>query len=210
MSARPARRASSTPEPPQIRTTHQPEEDLVTVHCTRFRAAVCALFAFTTFAGAAYAQADKKEDKALKHARELLNNTILVDGHNDLPWAIRTRRTPRATSRPTTCAAHRGPHRPRAAAAGRRRRAVLVGLHPRASVHGRIRAHAARADRYRAAHDRAAIRTRSSLASSPPRTSSARRKHGKIALAPRAWRAGTPSRTRSARCAPTTTWARAT
>ena len=61
----------------------------MTVHCTRFRAAVCALFAFTTFAGAAYAQADKKEDKALKHARELLHNTILVDGHNDLPWAIR-------------------------------------------------------------------------------------------------------------------------
>jgi membrane dipeptidase len=30
------------------------------------------------------------EDKALTHARELLKNTILVDGHNDLPWAIRT------------------------------------------------------------------------------------------------------------------------
>jgi membrane dipeptidase len=30
------------------------------------------------------------EDKALTHARELLKTTILVDGHNDLPWAIRT------------------------------------------------------------------------------------------------------------------------
>lgn len=29
------------------------------------------------------------EDQALKHARELLHTTILVDGHNDLPWAIR-------------------------------------------------------------------------------------------------------------------------
>jgi membrane dipeptidase len=30
------------------------------------------------------------DDKALAHARELLKTTILVDGHNDLPWAIRT------------------------------------------------------------------------------------------------------------------------
>ena len=30
------------------------------------------------------------EDKALTHARELLKTSILVDGHNDLPWAIRT------------------------------------------------------------------------------------------------------------------------
>jgi membrane dipeptidase len=30
------------------------------------------------------------EDKALTHARELLKKVILVDGHNDLPWAIRT------------------------------------------------------------------------------------------------------------------------
>lgn len=34
------------------------------------------------------AQAD--EDKALTHARQLLKKVILVDGHNDLPWAIRT------------------------------------------------------------------------------------------------------------------------
>jgi membrane dipeptidase len=30
------------------------------------------------------------QDKALEHARALLRETILVDGHNDLPWAIRT------------------------------------------------------------------------------------------------------------------------
>lgn len=29
------------------------------------------------------------EDAALTHARQLLRETILVDGHNDLPWAIR-------------------------------------------------------------------------------------------------------------------------
>jgi membrane dipeptidase len=33
------------------------------------------------------AQAD--EDRALQHARELLGKVILIDGHNDLPWAIR-------------------------------------------------------------------------------------------------------------------------
>ena len=32
------------------------------------------------------------EDAALTHARKLLQSTILVDGHNDLPWAIRTNR----------------------------------------------------------------------------------------------------------------------
>lgn len=30
-----------------------------------------------------------EDDAAVKHARELLQKTILVDGHNDLPWAIR-------------------------------------------------------------------------------------------------------------------------
>jgi membrane dipeptidase len=29
------------------------------------------------------------EDKALEHARSLLQEAILIDGHNDLPWAIR-------------------------------------------------------------------------------------------------------------------------
>jgi membrane dipeptidase len=38
---------------------------------------------------AASSQAAEKADPALAHARELLKKVILVDGHNDLPWAIR-------------------------------------------------------------------------------------------------------------------------
>jgi membrane dipeptidase len=33
------------------------------------------------------------EDAALRHARALLSESILIDGHNDLPWAIRTSKT---------------------------------------------------------------------------------------------------------------------
>jgi membrane dipeptidase len=33
------------------------------------------------------------EDAAVTHARKLLQSAILVDGHNDLPWAIRTAKT---------------------------------------------------------------------------------------------------------------------
>jgi membrane dipeptidase len=34
-------------------------------------------------------------DPALEHAKKLLESTILIDGHNDLPWAIRTaKKTP--------------------------------------------------------------------------------------------------------------------
>jgi len=33
------------------------------------------------------------EDAAVTHARKLLQTAILVDGHNDLPWAIRTNKT---------------------------------------------------------------------------------------------------------------------
>lgn len=33
------------------------------------------------------------EEVALRHARKLLKSTILVDGHNDLPWAIRESKT---------------------------------------------------------------------------------------------------------------------
>jgi membrane dipeptidase len=48
----------------------------------RFLVAVC--FVATALpAGAA-------DDPALTHARELLKRSILIDGHNDLPWAIRT------------------------------------------------------------------------------------------------------------------------
>jgi membrane dipeptidase len=36
----------------------------------------------------------RAEDAALQHARQLLKSTILIDGHNDLPWTIRERGTP--------------------------------------------------------------------------------------------------------------------
>lgn len=48
--------------------------------------AACGLVMFAALGNGARAD----EDKALTHARELLKTTILVDGHNDLPWAIRT------------------------------------------------------------------------------------------------------------------------
>ena len=51
----------------------------------------CGLFAFAAVNTAAHADEDRAdEDKALTHARQLLKKVILVDGHNDLPWAIRT------------------------------------------------------------------------------------------------------------------------
>jgi membrane dipeptidase len=38
---------------------------------------------------ASHAANGAASDPALAHARELLRKTILIDGHNDLPWAIR-------------------------------------------------------------------------------------------------------------------------
>ena len=38
------------------------------------------------------AAAADRNDAALAHARTLLESTILVDGHNDLPWEVRTNR----------------------------------------------------------------------------------------------------------------------
>ena len=35
------------------------------------------------------ASGDTSQDPALVHAKELLSRTLLIDGHNDLPWAIR-------------------------------------------------------------------------------------------------------------------------
>jgi membrane dipeptidase len=52
----------------------------------RIGLATCGLVMFAALAAGARAD----EDKALTHARELLKKAILVDGHNDLPWAIRT------------------------------------------------------------------------------------------------------------------------
>lgn len=53
-------------------------------------AAVLGMSLFLGCAGAVVAQ---EEDDALEHARELLRTTILVDGHNDLPWAVRIDKT---------------------------------------------------------------------------------------------------------------------
>ena len=46
----------------------------------------CALLSVLLISTAAHAA----EDAALTHARKLLQSAILVDGHNDLPWAVRT------------------------------------------------------------------------------------------------------------------------
>jgi membrane dipeptidase len=51
----------------------------------RFTALLAGVFALITSIGVRAA-----DDAALAHARKLLQSTILVDGHNDLPWAIRT------------------------------------------------------------------------------------------------------------------------
>ena len=40
--------------------------------------------------GSALQLAAQAVDPALEHAKRLLASTILIDGHNDLPWAIRT------------------------------------------------------------------------------------------------------------------------
>lgn len=58
---------------------------------TRAIVAGCGLAMFATLgSGVHAAQKQPAEDKATLHARELLKKVILVDGHNDLPWAIRT------------------------------------------------------------------------------------------------------------------------
>ena len=95
------------------------------------------------------------EDPALVHARRLLKKSPIIDGHNDLPWAIRENaKAPMDVGAYDLRGDDRGPHRPRAPPRGRRRRPVLVGLHPGRDPR-RLRPHAARADRHRAARDRA-------------------------------------------------------
>jgi membrane dipeptidase len=57
----------------------------VTSMRNRYSMILSTVLVVASFASAAQAE----EDKALKHARELLRSSILVDGHNDLPWAVR-------------------------------------------------------------------------------------------------------------------------
>ena len=96
-------------------------------------------------------------DPALDHAKEVLGKSILFDGHNDLPWAIRGNAAAPGDVAPMTSAStrpRRGRDRHPAPARGPGRRAVLVRLHA-ARGGGPFRAHPARADRHRAADDRA-------------------------------------------------------
>jgi membrane dipeptidase len=53
----------------------------------RITAAALLLVAAAALPAAAAAPPD--DDAALQHARRLLKDTILIDGHNDLPWQIR-------------------------------------------------------------------------------------------------------------------------
>ena len=46
-------------------------------------AATCLLF------GCGGGSKEGTGDPALRHAQELLQRTILIDGHNDVPWSIR-------------------------------------------------------------------------------------------------------------------------
>lgn len=48
------------------------------------------LVVVTVLAALPAAARAETEDPALRHARALLAKTLLIDGHNDLPWAIRT------------------------------------------------------------------------------------------------------------------------
>lgn len=58
--------------------------------------ALAAVLVFPTLlalSGAAKAPPPPPEDAAVAHARRLLREAILIDGHNDLPWEIRTSKT---------------------------------------------------------------------------------------------------------------------
>ena len=56
-------------------------------HATRSLGAALALLALVS--GALPAQSQAPADAALERARRILRSTPLIDGHNDLPWAIR-------------------------------------------------------------------------------------------------------------------------
>jgi membrane dipeptidase len=54
------------------------------------RSLVCAFIIGSLLPLSALPATTGKQDPALEHARKLLKETILIDGHNDLPWEIRT------------------------------------------------------------------------------------------------------------------------
>jgi len=63
---------------PRIEGTHRRRAWFITLSCA----------SLLPFSGIV-AGADSVPDAALQHARELLRETPLIDGHNDLPWLIR-------------------------------------------------------------------------------------------------------------------------
>ena len=63
---------------PRIAGTHRRRAWFITLSCA----------SLLSFSGIATG-ADSVPDAALQHARELLRETPLIDGHNDLPWLIR-------------------------------------------------------------------------------------------------------------------------
>ncbi|NUO83395.1 membrane dipeptidase, partial [candidate division KSB1 bacterium] len=55
-----------------------------------YKHSIAILLILTLLTSATLFAQSSSNDSALQHARELLKSTPLVDGHNDLPWVIRT------------------------------------------------------------------------------------------------------------------------
>ena len=157
---------------------------------------------------AAIAHADT--DPALEHAKAVLAQGILFDGHNDLPWAIR-----QFKEAPGDVDAY--DIREKAPGDGQtdipRLRAGGVGADVLVRLHAgrggrRLREDAARADRHRAPRNRDATPIRSRWRQPPPTSARPRPPAGSAACWAR--RAVMPSRIRWRCCACTTTSACAT
>ena len=99
-------------------------------------------------------QSRQGQADSLARARALHAQSLLIDGHNDYPWALREHDPSRNLDTLDIHKAAAVDHdRHPAAEGGRRRRAVLVGLRAgRAAGAGRRHRHAG-ADRHRPPHD---------------------------------------------------------
>ena len=60
----------------------------------RFAIPVSCILGLAISTAAVAVAADAKAEAALKHANELLEKNLLIDGHNDLPYVIRELGTP--------------------------------------------------------------------------------------------------------------------
>ena len=120
-------------------------------------------------------------DDALERARAVLARHPIIDGHNDLPWAIRENAT---APRDVEAYDLRTPHRGRTPTSRACARAASAGSSgpstSRPTTAMGSRASAARADRHRPPHDRA-VPGAPRLRRRPPTRSSAPCKAGKIA-----------------------------